>query len=96
VEQVPEPASSYRPYHPGDRQGHEHENLLGSVPEVKLVADETKERAGAHSLTSVGRRGLGTVQRARVGSVSTKVVRAAGGPVLVYPHARVGTEATGG
>jgi len=72
--------------------------LLGSVPEVKLMVDEAEagvdgvaptileEAAGGPSLISVGRRGLGAVQRARVGSVSTKVVRAAEGPVLVYPH----------
>jgi nucleotide-binding universal stress UspA family protein len=59
--------------------------LLGSVPEVKLVVDEAEagvdgvaptileEAAGGPSLVSVGRRGLGAVQRARVGSVSTKV-----------------------
>jgi nucleotide-binding universal stress UspA family protein len=72
--------------------------LLGRVPEVKLVVDEAEEgvdgvaqtlleeAADAPSLISVGSRGLGAVQRARVGSVSTKVVRAAEGPVLVYPH----------
>jgi nucleotide-binding universal stress UspA family protein len=72
--------------------------LLGLAPEVRLVLDEAaegadgvaptilEEAAGGPSLISVGRRGLGAVQRARVGSVSTKVVRAAEGPVLVYPH----------
>ncbi len=72
--------------------------LLGQRPDVKLVVDEAaegvdgvartllEEAAGAPSLISVGSRGLGAVQRARVGSVSTKVVRAAEGPVLVYPH----------
>jgi nucleotide-binding universal stress UspA family protein len=84
--------------------------LLGSVPEVKLVVDEAEagvdgvaptileEAAGAGvpSLISVGRRGLGAVQRARVGSVSTKVIRAARGPVLVYPHASAGMEEANG
>jgi len=77
--------------------------LLGRVPEVKLVVDEAEEgvdgvaltlleeAAGTPSLISVGSRGLGAVQRVRVGSVSTKVVRAAEGPVLVYPRARAGT-----
>jgi nucleotide-binding universal stress UspA family protein len=37
---------------------------------------------------AVGNRGLGAVQRMRLGSVSTKVVKAAQGPVLVYPRAR--------
>ena len=82
--------------------------LLGSVPEVKLMVDEAEagvdgvaptileEAAGGTSLVSVGSRGLGAVQRARVGSVSTKVVRAAQGPVLVYPHARADSEEANG
>ena len=82
--------------------------LLVQRPDVKLVVDEAdrgvdgvavtllKEAEGARALISVGSRGLGAVQRARVGSVSTKVVRAARGPVLVYPHARAGTEETNG
>ena len=84
--------------------------ILGSVPEVKLVVDEAEagvdgvaptileEAAGAGvpSLISVGRRGLGAVQRARVGSVSTKVIRAAQGPVLVYPHPRADSEEANG
>ena len=75
--------------------------LLGRRPDVKLLVDEAAEgvdgvalalleeakAAGVPSLISVGSRGLGAVQRTRVGSVSTKVVRAADGPVLVYPNA---------
>jgi nucleotide-binding universal stress UspA family protein len=75
--------------------------LLRRSPDVKLVVDEAAEgvdgvaltlleearRAGVPSLISVGSRGLGAIRRARVGSVSTQVVRAAEGPVLVYPHA---------
>ncbi len=75
--------------------------LLGRSPDVKLVVDEAAEGvdgvalilleeargAGVPSLISVGSRGLGAIRRARVGSVSTKVVRAAEGPVLIYPHA---------
>jgi nucleotide-binding universal stress UspA family protein len=37
----------------------------------------------------VGSRGLGLARRLRLGSVSTKVLRAAGGPVLIYPKAEV-------
>jgi nucleotide-binding universal stress UspA family protein len=84
--------------------------LLGQRPEVKLVVDEANEgvdgvaltlleeakRSGVPSLISVGSRGLGAVQRARVGSVSTKVVRAAEGPILVYPHACAGQEGPNG
>jgi nucleotide-binding universal stress UspA family protein len=75
--------------------------ILGRSPEVKLLVDEAAEGvhgvahtvleeaggAGVPSLISVGSRGLGAIRRARVGSVSTKVVRAAEGPVLVYPNA---------
>jgi nucleotide-binding universal stress UspA family protein len=75
---------------------------------VKLVLDEAdegvdgvaktlpEEAEGAPTLISVGSRGLGAVQRARVGSVPTKVIRAARGPVLVYPHARAGSEEANG
>ncbi len=75
--------------------------LLKKRPDVKLVVDEAAEGvdgvaltlleeakgAGVPSLISVGSRGLGAIRRARVGSVSTKVVRAAEGLVLVYPNA---------
>jgi len=36
----------------------------------------------------VGSRGLDVTQRIRLGSVSTKVLHAAKGPVLVYPRSR--------
>jgi nucleotide-binding universal stress UspA family protein len=85
-----------------DLQGRaqELEKPLGSRPEVRLVVDEgangidgialtligeAKEK-GVPTLISVGSRGLGRIRRAQVGSVSTKVVRAADGPVLVYPR----------
>ncbi|HEX2728172.1 MAG TPA: universal stress protein [Rubrobacteraceae bacterium] len=77
------------------------ERILGSRPDVKLVVDEgaegidgialtlleTAAETGEPTLISVGSRGLGLMQRSRIGSVSTKVVRAADGPVLVYPRA---------
>jgi nucleotide-binding universal stress UspA family protein len=80
--------------------------LLGQRPDVKLIVDEATEgadgvaatlleedrNAGVPSLISVGSRGLGALQRARVGSVSMKVVRAARGPVLVYPNACAGPD----
>ena len=76
------------------------EGLLGSRPDVRLVADEGADgidgialtlmdearETGDPTLISVGSRGLGRVQRARLGSVSTKVVRAAEGPVLFHPQ----------
>ncbi len=84
--------------------------LLGRRPDVKLVVDEAAEGvdgvaatlleeakgAGVPSLISVGSRGLGAMQRARVGSVSTEVVRAANGPVLVYPNACAGPDGANG
>lgn len=78
------------------------ERILGSRPEVKPVVDEeadgidgialtlldTASEIGEPTMISVGSRGLGRIQRSRVGSVSTKVVRAADGPVLIYPHSQ--------
>lgn len=37
-------------------------------------------------LISVGKRGRSAIGRIRLGSVSTKILRAARGPVLIYPH----------
>ncbi|WP_166396116.1 universal stress protein [Rubrobacter marinus] len=50
-------------------------------------------RAGeeSRSLLAVGSRGLGVIGRARFGSVSSKVLRAATGPILVYPHVSGGS-----
>jgi nucleotide-binding universal stress UspA family protein len=44
------------------------------------------ERDGRRTLVAVGSRGLGPIERMRLGSVSTKVLRAAPGPVLIYPY----------
>lgn len=46
-----------------------------------LIAGEGEERK---TLLAVGSRGLGSIGRARLGSVSTNVLRAARGPVLIY------------
>ena len=68
------------------------EGLLGSKPEVRLsggyparVLLEASMEVQP-SLLVVGSRGLAGMARTRLGSVSTKVVTAAPGPVLVYPH----------
>jgi nucleotide-binding universal stress UspA family protein len=69
------------------------EETLGSRPSVRIdVGDpaarilETAQGGVARSaLIAVGSRGLGTRQRMRLGSVSTKILRAAGGPVLIHP-----------
>ena len=71
------------------------EDILGYRPQTKLAAGEAavaileaaREGDGS-ALVAVGSRGLGTVGRTRLGSTSTKVVQAAPGPVLVYPHVR--------
>lgn len=56
---------------------------FGNPAEAVLAAAEDE---GERSLVAVGHRGLGTLGRMRLGSVSTKVLRAARGPVLVHPH----------
>ena len=60
---------------------------VGDTAAVLLEAAEEEDEP-EKTLLAVGSRGLGPIQRARLGSVSTKVVRAAKGPVLVYPHPR--------
>ena len=67
--------------------------MAGSRPEVRVSDDypasvilqATQETPPP--LVAVGSRGLAGLTRTRLGSVSTKVVTAAMGPVLVVPHA---------
>jgi nucleotide-binding universal stress UspA family protein len=67
--------------------------LTGSRPEVRVsdgypaavILQATHEDAKP-PLAAVGSRGLAGITRTRLGSVSTKVVTAAQGPVLVVPH----------
>jgi nucleotide-binding universal stress UspA family protein len=68
------------------------EEALGARPEVRAVAGyavATIQRAAAESdgpaLTAVGSRGLGAARRVVLGSVSTGLLRAVGGPVLIVP-----------
>lgn len=77
-------------------RANELENILGKRPRVRLVVGdaaaailEACEGDEESHLIAVGTRGLGPVGRMRLGSVSTKVLRAAKGPVLVYPHEAV-------
>jgi nucleotide-binding universal stress UspA family protein len=56
-------------------------------PAQALLATAAEDSGEA--LLAVGCRGLGALQRMRFGSVSTKVLRAAHGPVLIAPHAAV-------
>jgi nucleotide-binding universal stress UspA family protein len=72
------------------------EDILGYEPRTVLTSENAAvaileaARAGdGSSLVAVGSRGLGAAGRARLGSVSTKVVRAARGAVLVYPPANL-------
>jgi len=66
--------------------------VMGGRPGARLVdADATlallqvaREGDERKTLLAVGSRGLGAVGRARLGSVSTNVLRAAIGPVLIY------------
>jgi nucleotide-binding universal stress UspA family protein len=67
--------------------------ILGSRPEI-LVSDgypaavvlQAAHQETPPPLIAVGSRGIAGIRRTRLGSVSTKVVTAAPGPVLVYPH----------
>jgi nucleotide-binding universal stress UspA family protein len=77
-------------------QAAELEGRLGSRPRVSLVVGEAaaclleaaEEEAPERTLLTVGSRGLGAIGRMRLGSVSTKVLHAARGPVLVHPAPR--------
>jgi nucleotide-binding universal stress UspA family protein len=69
------------------------ESRLGSRPKARLVVGDAaaslleaaEEDAPERTLLAVGSRGLGAIGRMRLGSVSTKVMHAAKGPVLVHP-----------
>jgi nucleotide-binding universal stress UspA family protein len=70
------------------------EAAAGSRPESRLVETEptlamllvAEEGQEEGTLLAVGSRGLGIAERTVLGSVSTKVLRVARGPVLVCPH----------
>lgn len=57
--------------------------IAGDPPEVLIEAAQEDE---GPTLVVVGSRGLGLAGRLRLGSVSTKVVRAGLEAVLIYPH----------
>lgn len=69
------------------------EAILGSRPKMSIAVGDAAEdlietagrRGGNSALVAVGSRGLGVVERFRMGSVSNKVLRAADGPVLISP-----------
>jgi len=69
------------------------EGILGYKPRVEMLAGNPAEaileatHVAGPTLVAVGSRGLDSVGRTRLGSVSTKVVRAAPGSALVCcPH----------
>jgi nucleotide-binding universal stress UspA family protein len=53
--------------------------------EAASVILEVAEEGGEPTLIAVGRRGLGKINRLRLGSVSADVLRSAAGPVLIVP-----------
>ncbi len=75
-----------------ERRADELKEMAGSRPEVRVSDDypasvilqATQETPPP--LVAVGSRGLAGLTRTRLGSVSTKVVTASPGPVLVCPH----------
>jgi nucleotide-binding universal stress UspA family protein len=75
-----------------DDRARELEQFLGGKPEVRLSGDYPAKvlldasQEVRPTLIAVGSRGRAGIARTRLGSVSTKVVTAAHGPVLVYPH----------
>jgi nucleotide-binding universal stress UspA family protein len=75
-----------------DKRADELQALVGLRPETRFVMRDAAvailDAAGEDpaTLVAVGSRGLGVVRRAMLGSVSTKVVRAASGSVLICPH----------
>ena len=75
-----------------DERAAELRRLLGrDLPVERLAGDpaasilQTAEKSGESVLISVGSRGGGVVDRLRLGSVSTRILRAAKGPVLISP-----------
>lgn len=52
---------------------------------AKVIMQEAGDEP-EQCLISVGKRGLSAIGRMRLGSTSTKILRVARGPVLIYPH----------
>ena len=52
------------------------------------ILDAAREGTEERALVAVGSRGLDAVRRFRLGSVSTKLLHAAKGPVLIHPRPR--------
>ena len=81
-----------------ERELHERAEDLGRLAGIRprmeiatgdaavALLENAREGNEARTLVAVGSRGLGLAKRLRLGSVSNKVLRAAEGPVLVYPR----------
>ncbi len=68
------------------RTGRRPETEIAAGDAAEALLDKAREGEEARALIAVGSRGLGLARRLRLGSVSTEVLRAAGGPVLIYPR----------
>jgi nucleotide-binding universal stress UspA family protein len=85
--------------HQAERDLHDRAEELGRLagrrPRIEIAVGDAaaalleRAREESRTLIAVGSRGLGLARRLRLGSVSTKVLRAAEGPVLVHPHAEI-------
>ena len=80
-----------------DGRAQELEDILQQRPQTRIVAGDSAEMLieaaqedEGPALVAVGSRGLGPVRRLSLGSVSTKVIRAGLGAVLVYPPVEAG------
>lgn len=75
-----------------EKRAAELESVLGMRPEVRVTSGDAaailQEAAGEGAeptLVAVGRRGLGAAQYLALGSVSSSVLKAVSGPVLIVP-----------
>jgi nucleotide-binding universal stress UspA family protein len=61
--------------------------VLLDIEAAARRGEDARGRDATRALIAVGSRGL--TRRLRLGSVSTKMLRAAGGPILVYTRAEI-------
>src|SRR3712207_8214116 len=74
------------------RRASELQSVLGSRPQTTVIEGDpvtaivgVTERDDGSTLVVVGSRGLGPINRLRLGSVSTKVIRTTAGPGPRFP-----------
>jgi len=65
--------------------GEPESRLIETEPTLAMLLVAEEEDESEKTLLAVGSRGLGAAQRVMLGSVSTKILRVARGPVLVCP-----------